>query len=166
MDLLHFTSWRSKSEKLSHDLQLLGAFMHVSYEYAARTCTFAVNVGHTNIQQHTAEKVDEIGHVGFSTCGQQMQTQRTLTDKKAVIASLTPPHAPPPPTSSPPWPGLLVACCCHKTAVSLLYFRLQNYACMLKDINVITISVRSQGCYTGIPWWCTSLGYGNILIKD
>ena len=83
--------------------------MHISYEQASRTCTFAVNVGHTSIMQHTAEKVDEVGHVGFSTCGQQMQTQRTLTYKKAAIASLTPRHAPPPTTSSPPWLGLAVA---------------------------------------------------------
>ena len=38
-----------------------------------------------------------------------MYTQRTLTDKNVVIASLTPPHAPPPTTSSPPWPGLAIA---------------------------------------------------------
>ena len=132
MDLLHFTSWRSKSKKQSHDLQLLGAFMHVSYEYAARTCTFAVNVGRTNIQQHIAEKVDEIGHAGFSTCGQQMQTQRTLIYKKAVITSLTPRHAPPPTTSSPPWPGLAIAA---KNCSELTLFQIIELCMRAKEHN-------------------------------
>ena len=84
----------------------------MTFSCQEHSCIYPMNMllVHVPLQSiQVTQKVDEVGHVGFNTCGQQMQTQRTLTYKKVVIASLTPRHAPPTTTSSPPWPGLVVA---------------------------------------------------------